>query len=58
MSQKFEYHTIIDTASLGKIKKDILNSKDLKEASAKFLTYEENLKEVYVDFVRTLCRNK
>ena len=58
MSQKLEQQTIIDTASLEKIKKDIFNSKDLEEASAKFLTYEENLKEAYVDFVRALCKNK
>ena len=58
MSQKLEQQTIIDTASLEKIKKDIFNSNDLEEASAKFLTYEESLKEAYIDFVRALCRNK
>ena len=58
MSQKLEQQTIIDTESLEKIRKDIVNSKDLEEASAKFLTYEEKLKEAYVDFVRALCSNK
>lgn len=46
----------IKEKALAKIKKDIENSRDLAEASEKFVAYQNEIKKAYEDFLHNLCQ--
>lgn len=45
----------IEEKALEKIKKDIENSRDLAEASEKFVAYQNAIQKAYEDFLHNIC---